>query len=457
MNIATVDSPTSGRAVRAQSSSSGLDQNSPNMTSDNRIASILKSPALAVVAAFGLRVTLLWLSHHHENPTNPRFETMGLESSLIAASIAAGRGFFGPYPDYQATTAALAPVYPFLGAIGYKLFHLDSFAATIFLQFINCIFSAATCWPIHAIGKKLFSAKVGLGSAWLWVFFPYSVLLSLEWTWDQSVSALMLALIVLATLVIGDSVSSSSLQWSGYGLLWGFTALVNPTPCIVLPFFLVWLAIRRRQAGATSLKLVATSTFMFVLALLPWTIRNYYAVDGLVFVKSNFGLELWLGNNPAVNEIYSPDLHPGKDKRQLLELVMDGEPNYNRQKQREAIAFIKAQPRLFLKHTLVRIGDTWTASYDSQLDPWIYTLGLRRADIWFCSIFSLFSLAGMIIALRSRFWESIPLALCVVLIPIPYYITHTSMRYRHPIDPFLTIFAVCAIAQILSAFRRSDA
>jgi hypothetical protein len=456
MSITLIDSPLPGGAVRAQSLSIAFDQNSPTMALNRKIASVLQSPTLAVIAAFGLRVSLMWLSHYHENPTNPRFETMGLESSLLAASIAAGRGFYGPYPDYQATTAALAPVYPFFGAIGYKLFHLDSFAATIVFQFINCIFSAATCWPIHAIGKKLFGGKVGLGSAWLWVFFPYSVLLSLEWTWDQSLGTLMLALIVLGTLALRDSDSTSSLQWSGYGLLWGFTALVNPTLCIMLPFFLVWLAFRRRQAGLTSLKLVATSVFMFILALLPWTIRNYYAVDGLVFVKSNFGLELWLGNNPAVREIYSPDLHPGKDKFQLLELVMDGEPNYNRLKQREAIAFIKAQPRLFLKHTFVRIEDTWTASYDSQLDPWILRLGLRRADIWFCTIFSLFSLAGIIIALRSNFWDSIPLALCVVLIPIPYYVTHTSMRYRHPIDPFMVIFAVYAIAQILSAFRRRD-
>jgi 4-amino-4-deoxy-L-arabinose transferase-like glycosyltransferase len=423
------------------------------MPSNRTLASALRSPALAVAAAFGLRMVLLWLSHYHENPTAPRFETVGLESSLVAASLAAGKGFFGPYPGYQATTAVLAPVYPFLGSIGYKLFHGDSFAATVWFQIINCIFSAATCWPIYAIGKKLFGGKIGLASGWFWVFLPYAVLLPLEWTWDQSLSALMLALIILATLVLSESTSPSSLGWTGYGLLWGFTALVNPTLCIVLPFLLVWLAIRRGQSGLPSLGFVATSVLMFILALVPWTIRNYYAVDGLVFVKTNFGLELWLGNNPAVNEIYSPDLHPGKDPRERFALIMEGEPNYNRQKQREAIAFIEAQPALFVKHTLVRIEDNWTASYDARIDPWILTLGLSRADIWFCSLFSIFSLVGMILALRANFWDSLPLALCILLIPIPYYITHTTLRYRHPIDPFMTIFTVYAIARILSAFR----
>jgi hypothetical protein len=101
----------------------------------------------------------------------------------------------------------------------------------------------------------------------------------------------------------------------------------------------------------------------------------------------------------------------------------------------------------------VRIEDNWTASYDARIDPWILTLGLSRADIWFCSLFSIFSLAGLILALRANFWDSLPLALCILLIPIPYYITHTTLRYRHPIDPFMTIFTVYAIARILSAFR----
>jgi hypothetical protein len=421
------------------------------------VASVLRSPALTVMTAYGLRMALLWLSHYHENPANPRFETVGLEATLVALALAAGKGFFGPYPSYQATTAVLAPVYPFLGAIGAKLFHLGSFGVTIYFQIINCAFSAATCWPIYAVGRKLYGEKIGLASAWFWVFFPYAVLLPLEWTWDQSLSALMLALIIWATFALRESTSSSSLRWSGYGLLWGFTALVNPTLCIVLPFLIGWLAFRRRQSGLSSLKFVATSVFMFVLAILPWTIRNYYAVDGLVFVKTNFGMEFWLGNNPAVKEIDSPELHPAKNQAQLIELIMDGEPNYNREKQREVIAFIKAQPELFVTHTLVRIEDTWTASYDSRSDPWLLTLGLSRAGVLFCSIFSIFSLAGMILALRANFADSVPLAVCVVLVPLPYYITHTTLRYRHPIDPFMTIFTVYAIARLLTALRRRAA
>ena len=422
-----------------------------SVRTDRTLASILRSPALAVVAAYGLRMALLWFSHHNEDPVHPSFETVGMENDLVAMSLAMGKGFFGPYPGYEAVTAVIAPVYPLLSAIGYKLFHLDVFGAVVFCQTINSAFSAATCWPIFAIGKKVFSERVGLASAWLWAFLPFAVLLPLEWTWDQSLAALMLALIVSATLSLRES--TSSLYWSGYGLLWGFAALVNPTLCILLPFFLGWLVIRRWQRARPSIGLVMRTIFLFILTLMPWTIRNYYAVDGLVFVKTNFGLEFWLGNNPAVKDVYSPELHPISSYMERVQLILSGEPNYNQMKQQQAIAFIRAHPRVFLKNLLDRFLDNWAATYDSRVDPWIRTLHLSRTDVWFSSVFSALSFAGMILALRDNLPDSLPLAMCLLLFPIPYYVTHTALRYRHPIDPFMTIFTVYAIVRFWSALR----
>jgi 4-amino-4-deoxy-L-arabinose transferase-like glycosyltransferase len=422
---------------------------------DRTLASVLRSPALAVVAAYGLRMVLFWLSHYNEDYVHPRFETVGMENNLVALSIATGKGFFGPYPGYEAITAVLAPIYPFLTAIGYKLFHLDSFAGVIFCQTMNSAFSAATCWPIQAIGKKAFSERVGLASAWLWVFLPYAILFPLEWTWDQSLAALLFALMIWATFNLRES--TSQLHWSGYGLLWGFTALVNPTLCIIFPFLLAWLVIRRWQSARPSAGLVMRAIFLFVLTLLPWTIRNYYAVDGFVFVKSNFGLEFWLGNNAAVKEVFSPNLHPISSYMERVQLILSGEPNYNQLKQRQAIAFIRSHPREFLKHLFDRFVDTWAATYDSRVDPWIPMLHLTRINVWFCSVFSVLSLAGVVLALRANFLDSLPLALCLLLFPIPYYITHTALRYRHPIDPFLTIFTVYAIVRLGSAVKRRAA
>jgi|SRR5579872_19577 len=422
---------------------------------DRTLASILRSPALAVVGAYLLRMLLFWFSHHNEDLVNPKYVTVGMENNLVALSLAMGRGFSGPYPGYDEFTAAIAPIYPFLSAIGYKIFRLDIFAGVIFCQTMNSAFSAATCWPIHGVGKKVFGEKVGLASAWLWVFFPYAVLYPLEWTWDQSLSALMLASIVWATFGLRDS--TSALHWSAYGILWGFAAMVNPTTCVLLPFLLGWIAFRRWRSAQPSAALITRTAFLFVLTLLPWTIRNYYAIEGLVFVKSNFGLEFWLGNNPAVKEVATPELHPMTNYMERVQLILIGEPDYNHLKKNQAMAFIRSHPRIFLKNTFDRVADTWAATYDSRVDPWILRLHLSKADVWFCSAFSILSFAGIILAVRENFLNSLPLALCLILFPIPYYITHTALRYRHPIDPIMTIFTVYAISQLFSLLKRRTA
>jgi 4-amino-4-deoxy-L-arabinose transferase-like glycosyltransferase len=417
------------------------------------ITTVLRSPALAVAAAYTLRMVLLWLSHRGEDILYPRFGAVGLETQLVALSLAAGKGFFGPYRRYEAPTACIAPVYPFLLAIGDKLFHFTLYGSTVFGQLMNCLFSAATCWPIFSIAKKVFSRRIGLASAWLWAFFPYAVLLPLEWTWDQSLSALLLALIVCVTFKLRES--ASSLALTSYGLLWALAALVNPTLCLLLPFLLIWLMVQPGPSRRLSLASAARIVVFFVLALLPWTIRNYYTLDGFVFVKSNFGMEFWLGNNPAVKEIYSAQRHPADNQGELISLILSGEPNYNREKEHEAIVYIEKRPGVFFKNVADRFDDTWAATYDSRVEPWILTLGLSRADVWFCLIFSVVSLAGMILALVTHWQDALPLAMCLVLFPIPYYITHTALRYRHPIDPFITILAVYAIARLWRALTAS--
>jgi len=416
---------------------------------------VLRSATLAAAAALVVRLILLWLTHSNAN-ARPKFQVAGGEAANIALSLATGKGFFGPFPGYELATAWLAPVYPFLWSLGFRIFNLNPSSRILIGQILNCIFSAATCWPIHAIGKKLFGEKMGLASAWVWVFLPYAILMPLEWAWDQSLAALLLALIVQATLGLRES--ASPLAWSGYGLLWGLAGLVNPTLCGLFPFLLGWLIFQRRQSGwKSSFPLCARAVCMFILALLPWTLRNHYVLGDWVFVKSNFGLEFWLGNNPAVKEIYSNELHPIGNFHERLRLIFAGEPNYNRLKLHQAIGFIESHPGAFLKNTSDRILDTWAATFDSRVDLWLRALDLSRANVWYCSLFSVVSLAGMILALRRNWRDSLPLAICVFLFPIPYYITHTGLRYRHPIEPFLAIFAVYAIARMWAAFFPSVA
>ncbi len=415
-------------------------------------ALLFRSPSAAVTAAFLLRFFFLWLSHQHEDLVHNHFVSWGLEALMIAKSLALGHGFAEPFPHYVFTTAWLAPVYPWLVSFGELLFHLRDPALTIFAQVLNIIFSSLTCYPIYSLAKRIYGTSIGLGATWLWAFLPTAILMPIEWTWDQSLSALLLGLLLCFTYHLPDS--SSPAHWTAYGILWGVAALTNPALCLLLPFLVAWMWSRRAQRALPSRRLLTRTALYFVLLLLPWTLRNYFELGGLFFVKSDFGVAFWLGNNPQVKDTYTPQLHPMRNYREFTLLVLNSEPVYNRLKQREALAFIRANPKSFLKFFYHRVVDTWTGKYDSLLDTYIQPLGAGRIYFWYNTIFSVLAFAGLLAGLWTRARESLPLAFCLLLFPIPYYIASSSLRYRHPIDPVMTIFVVLALATFAALFHR---
>ena len=418
-------------------------------------AMVFRSPTAAVAAAFLLRFFFLWLSRHDEDTAHNHFVSWGLEALMIAKSLALGHGFAEPFPHYVFTTAWLAPVYPWLVSFGKLLFHLSDYALGVFAQVLNIIFSSLTCYPIYFLAKKIYSAGIGLGATWLWAVLPTAILMPIEWTWDQSLSALLLCLLLCFTYYLRES--SCPEHWAAYGLLWGVAALTNPALCLLLPFLAAWMWSRRARRALPSGRLLTRTALYFVLLLLPWTLRNYFELGGLFFVKSDFGVAFWLGNNPQVKDTFTPQLHPIGNYREFTLLVLNSEPVYNRLKQREALAFIRANPKTFLKFCYNRFVDTWTGKYDSRLDTYIQPLGAGRLYLWYNTVFSLLAFAGLLVGLWTRARESLPLAFCLLLFPIPYYIASSSLRYRHPIDPVMTIFVVLALASYIALFRRRAA
>src|SRR5207245_2904347 len=107
-----------------------------------------------------------------------------------------------PLIGMQGPTAWVAPVYPLLLALGFKLLNMNPYRVVIFGQVLNSIFSALTCWPIYLLAKKLFGSGIALASCWTWVLLPTAILFPLEWIWDQSLSALLLTALICATLYL---------------------------------------------------------------------------------------------------------------------------------------------------------------------------------------------------------------------------------------------------------------
>ena len=107
-------------------------------------------------------------------------------------------------------------------------------------------FSAFVCWPVYAIGKKVIRKNgVGAASAWFWAFLPDGIFYSVIWVWDTALAALCMTLLFAATLQIRGRTKLS--WWVGYGALWAFGAMVNPSVLSVLPFLALWALWPLRQ------------------------------------------------------------------------------------------------------------------------------------------------------------------------------------------------------------------
>ena len=72
------------------------------------LGSILRSPALAVVAAYALRMFLVWLTNQNEG-IHPKLQVMGLEEGRVAWSLATEKGFLGPFPRIRSPDRVARP------------------------------------------------------------------------------------------------------------------------------------------------------------------------------------------------------------------------------------------------------------------------------------------------------------------------------------------------------------
>jgi len=377
----------------------------------------------------------------------------GAETGMVAAAIAEGRGFSSPLRMVQTgPTAWFAPLFPYLLAGIFKLFGVFSSTSNLIIHILNFVFSALTCWFVAWIGKHIFGRTAGIAAAWVWVVLPTAVFYPIIWVWDTSLSGLWLAMLVAATLKLRGSDRMS--WWLGYGALWSAGAMINPSLISVLPPLGLWAIWPLRNRVAPALRLAAASALVFAVGIMPWTIRNYVVFQKFIPLRSNFGLELWLGNNPDVPDSWTPWLHPNYSTEEAHKYASMTEIPYMEEKQRQAWTFIRSHPADVARFALHRFSNHWLGIWGAPADLWAAAPWSLKLTIAFSCAFTLLSWLGLLFAYRARGAAAHPLAMVMLIFPLTFYLTHTSLRYRFPMDPVMLVLAVFAVAYAVSPAAR---
>jgi 4-amino-4-deoxy-L-arabinose transferase-like glycosyltransferase len=364
--------------------------------------------------------------------------SFGYEMGRIGRAIALGHGFADPFGPATGPTAWEPPLYPYLIAAVFKITGVYTQLSAFILLTINSIFSALTCIPIFLIAKKSFSEKVAVWSAWAWALFPPIMYWGVRWVWETSLAALLLALIFWLALEMEEL--RGVIPWIGFGLLWGVAALTNSSLIAFLPASGLWAWYRRSKRGKPSIAGVTLAAIFFCATIAPWLVRNYEIFGKFIFVRSNFGAELRLGNGPGADGTWMSYLHPTQNKLALRQYEQMGEVAYVAERKHQAIEFIRADYGRFARLSLKRFVYYWAGRPRTSRVAALVENSVFLAS----SILAFWGLGRALRKHRPGAWIFLWLLLSY---PTIYYFVYPHSRYRHPIEPEMVILIAYVISE----------
>ncbi len=412
--------------------------------------------------ALGVRLAVIGLCHYYRvRPDLDHFH-FGAEMGRVARALASGRGFADPFFGHTGPTAWVAPLFPLiLGGI-FKLFGVYSTLSAWAILSLDSLLNALMIPLIWETGERCFDLRVARWSSWIWALYPAAMQYAVKWIWETTLTAFLFQLALVIALRVGcvgagagDAPGSGKPafaarraegptwpRWLGFGLIWGLIALSNPSLLLFLPVCGVWMLVRSGAAWQRHLPKAMASGLLFFALIAPWSWRNEQLFHTFVPLRTNFGAELYLGNGPGANGILMSYDHPITDRRQFELYRQMGELRYTAWRGALARQAIRADVPRFLRLCLNRIYFFWFGVPNAEISP-LANFG-RGLNYGFTS---LAGLLGLALALRRRLPGAGLFAAAFLLLPAVYYIVTAHARFRHPLEPLITLLGVFLFQQ----------
>lgn len=250
---------------------------------------------------------------------------------------------------------------------------------------------------------------------------------------------LFLAWVLWGECVTGDSPVWS---WAGYSILLGLLILARPVAQFLFPIVLwkIWVLIpkeRRLRSGCVPL-------LAWLTPILPWTIRNILIFHTFVFVSTNSGINLFIGNNPTFG--YYESGYKEVIRRDYIQKHGPNEVGENRLFMRLGRDYILEDP----KEAVIRGGYKFFFLYLLDKEPWPWEeynrgrgfflpgnldLFLLRWKPWFLGI----AVWGIVYAFVKRLKHGAMLG-AIGFYTAAYLVFFAQSRFRMPLEPLLTIY-----------------
>src|SRR6185295_9203516 len=199
-----------------------------------------------------------------------------------------------------------APLYPYFLGVIYKLFG----HSLLTVRIIQAMVGSASCALIGAATCRLVSRNAGLLAGFaLALYAPAIFFDGLIQKSVLDVFFVCLILWLLSKVVIADRGVLGT--WIGLGLAIGGLSLTRENALVLVAVVLAWMLARLRAPVRHRAAAAAAFVAGVAVVLAPVVVRNMAVGGGFHLTTSQFGPNLYIGNNPRSDGTYMP-LRPGR-------------------------------------------------------------------------------------------------------------------------------------------------
>ena len=363
------------------------------------------------------------------------------EGVNVAFALATTGKFANPFATAATgPTAHLAPIYPFLLSLVYRLVG----AGSPFLIAKSVLASALVSiqYALLPLACRLLNLPrlVGIAAGICAAALPLRMWIETSGGHETPLSGLASIALIPWTAAIMTRAGARGWQRVACGVGWGLGLLINTALATALVAILAVICLRNSSRAMLSSAVLIVA--IAGLTISPWIVRNYLALDWLVPVRDNFGLELAVSNNSKATAVMEWNtksagfMHPYKSLAEGLRMRDMGEKKYYRARMTEAVAWIRADFGSFLWLTAQRIVFFW------------FSPAADTANNIFLSILTLGGFGGVYLLYSSNRQTALILGSIWIAYQIPYYFVQVSPRYRFPIDWSFWLLGMYAVVRL---------
>ncbi|MDR2188237.1 MAG: glycosyltransferase family 39 protein [Azonexus sp.] len=383
---------------------------------------------LAAILIAGILLRVIAIAGFSHTPESDEIAYQNMAINLLAGNGVlenGNRAFYNAgYPIF-----ILAPVY--------YLFGDNILAARIANIFLGTV-SIILC---YFVAKEAGSGKIGrLLAAAIWALYLPTGIYSVYLAKENLMVPLILG-VMWCTLRLNTKPSANIAV--ACGLFFGLLAMVGNSALSLVGTIAIALIIMPSPAKQR-LKFLGGVAIIALLVSSPWMVRNFYVI-GAPVMNTNGGFNLYLGNNPAATGFFVSisDTPRGATWHELRKT--SGELGATETLKKEAVSWIKENPKEFVVLALKKGVYFWTPPFHEGKGGNVSIYESIVRFVWLIQFVLLITtaLAGLFLPhLRNR--QQLILWVAVACYTIVHMIFYVIFRYREPIMPVIGILAALA-------------